>query len=218
MDLVGAGATVLAAAGAMVVVPIGLLMLLSGGAAQEHDARPDPDRPHRVVAALVAAAAAASVTYFAAQRLHEPLAEMTIAAWSSFAASAAACDALTHRVPTAVVRVGSVFTTLFLLVYGHSVVTLIGLCVAGTLYLAGRCLAYVSTLGRGDARIAFLGGLIAGFAAPKGLFTALVVFAAVATLQSGWTVLRGAGHRAMIPLGPAIVASVMAAVALPLTA
>lgn len=217
MDLVGAGATVLAAAGAMVAVPIGLLMLL-GGAAREYGAGPNPDRTHRVAAALVAASAAASVTYFAAQRLHEPMAEITVAAWSSFAASAAACDALTHRVPTAVVRVGSVVTTLFLLVYGQSVVTLIGLCVAGTLYLAGRCLSYVSTLGRGDARIAFLSGLIAGFAAPKGLFTGLVVFAAVATLQSGWTVLRGAGRRAMVPLGPAIVASIMAAVALPLTA
>lgn len=128
--------------------------------------------------------------------------------WACALVAVAACDAVTQRIPTALVRQAGVVTGV-LLITGMSAhgdwrgVVMSGVAVAATGLTLMLCWHFAGA-GFGDVRLAALGGLGLGHAARHGLMLGLAAFVMITLVQVAVTLLRGAGRHAMLPYGPAL--------------
>jgi leader peptidase (prepilin peptidase) / N-methyltransferase len=136
-------------------------------------------------------------------------------AWASAIAAAAACDALTQRVPTSLVRQYALLVVALVLAAsastGHWSWLLASASVAVVAWLIfGWCWRFLS-LGFGDVRIAVLGGL--GQVAPTrlGALIGVGMFALITLAQAVTVIARGGSRRAPFPYGPAIAAGFLLA-------
>lgn len=168
----------------------------------------------RAVAPVIGAAAGIAAAALAA-KTGEAAAWPGLMAWAATLTAAAACDALTRRVPTPLVRQAAVATALLLLLAAGLTGTwtrlgwaFLGSVVSGLLLALGERYAGV---GRGDVRLAVLGGLGLGWVGLGGAWIGLAVLCAVSLVQVLVAFARGGDRRTHIPYGPALVAGFLAA-------
>jgi leader peptidase (prepilin peptidase)/N-methyltransferase len=138
--------------------------------------------------------------------------------WGCALVAAACCDAVTQRVPTALVRQAGVVTcallTVALAVHGDWP----GLALSGVAAVASGltlllCWRFAGA-GFGDVRLATLGGLGLGHATHRGLLIALGAFALITVTQAAMTLVRSGDRRSKIPYGPALAVGFLLAAAL----
>lgn len=138
--------------------------------------------------------------------------------WGCALVAAAACDAVTQRIPTPLVRQATVAIFVLLSIglamdgdWAGLVLSGVGSLAAGlTLLLCWR----FAGAGFGDVRLATLGGLGLGHATHRGLLLALAAFTLVTALQAVITLMRGGGRRGTFPYGPALAIGFLLAAAL----
>ena len=165
-----------------------------------------------VVGGLASAAAVAT-----SQRVD--ITELTpgMLVWGCALVSAAACDAVTQRIPTPLIRQAFVVTAALLTIglgmagdWGGLVLSGAGTLAAGlTMLLSWR----YAGAGFGDVRLAALGGLGLGHATPAGLLLGLAALTAIVTTQAVVALVRGGTRRTLIPYGPALVGGCLVAAA-----
>lgn len=135
--------------------------------------------------------------------------------WGCALVAAAACDAVTQRIPTPLVRQASA-TTLVLLSVGLAVhgdwaglaLSGVGSIAAGlTLLLCWR----FAGAGFGDVRLAVLGGLGLGHTTHGGLLLGFAVFMVMTAAQAGVALARGGTRQTLLPYGPALAAGFLVA-------
>jgi leader peptidase (prepilin peptidase)/N-methyltransferase len=137
--------------------------------------------------------------------------------WGSALVAAAACDAVTQRIPTPLVRQATVVTSLLLVValvphgdWRGLVLSGIGSIAAGlTMTMCWR----FAGAGFGDVRLAFLGGLGLGHVTHEGLLLGLAAVAVTTAVLAGITLARGGNRKTLIPYGPALAAGFLVAAA-----
>jgi leader peptidase (prepilin peptidase)/N-methyltransferase len=128
--------------------------------------------------------------------------------WGCALVAAACCDAVTQRVPTALVRQAGVMTGALLIV-GAAVhgdwpaLALSGVAAVASGLTLLLCWRFAGA-GFGDVRLATLGGLGLGHATPRGLLLALAAFTLITVTQAVVTLMRGGDRRSTIPYGPAL--------------
>lgn len=139
-----------------------------------------------------------------------------VGVWAVALTSAGCCDALTHRVPTPLVRQGAVLTTALLLPAAFAteqwtrwLTALATSAAAGGLFLLG---ARFAGIGRGDVRLAVLGGLGLGWAGLAGVGVGLAALISLTLVQALVTLARGGDRHTHIPYGPAMVVGFLLAV------
>ncbi|MCU1613223.1 MAG: putative prepilin leader peptidase [Frankiales bacterium] len=128
--------------------------------------------------------------------------------WGCALVAAACCDAVTHRIPTPLVRQAGIVTcvllTTGLAVQGDwtaLVISGVAAVASGlTLFLCWR----FAGAGFGDVRLATLGGLGLGHATHRGLLVALTAFTLITVTQAVITLMRGGDRRSTFPYGPAL--------------
>jgi leader peptidase (prepilin peptidase)/N-methyltransferase len=160
------------------------------------------------LASTLGGAAAATAVIMTSQRAGHWSLLPALLVWASALVAAACCDAVTHRVPTPLVRQAGV---------GTAVLLALGLALHGDWrgFLISGIAATASGLtllicwrfagaGFGDVRLATLGGLGLGHATHHGLLVALAGFALIIGVQAAITVARGEDRRSNIPYGPAL--------------
>lgn len=138
--------------------------------------------------------------------------------WGSGLVAAAACDAVTQRVPTPVVRAAFIATgaalATGLVLQGdlrRLLLTGMGVAAAGLTLLA--CWRFAGA-GFGDVRLAVLGGLGLGHASGGGLLLGLISVLVATAVLAALVVARGGDRKTLVPLGPALaVGFLVAAVA-----
>jgi len=141
-----------------------------------------------------------------------------LATWGFALVAAAACDAVTQRIPTPLVRQASA-ATLVLLSVGLAVHgDWAGLALSGVGSLAAGltmllCWRFAGA-GFGDVRLAILGGLGLGHATHGGLLLGLAAFVVMTVAQAGTTLARGGTRETLIPYGPALATGFLVAAAL----
>ena len=166
-----------------------------------------------VVGGLVGAAAVST-----AHRTDEWLVLPAVLVWGCLLVAAGVCDAATQRIPTVLVRAGTAAVAVLFTVgfsMGHNwrsfaLAAVTSVTSAVTLLVCWRLLG----VGRGDVRLALLGGLGLGGADGRGVLVGLLVFAAVVV---GCVVQQrslGGTKTTTIPLGPALAAGFISAAAL----
>lgn len=137
--------------------------------------------------------------------------------WGCALVAAACCDAVTQRVPTALVRQAGVLTcallTVALAVHGDWP----GLALSDVAAMASGltmllCWRFAGA-GFGDVRLATLGGLGLGHATHRGLLLAFAAFTLITVTQAVVTVMRGGDRRSTIPYGPALAVGFLLAAA-----
>ncbi len=138
--------------------------------------------------------------------------------WGCALVAAACCDAVTQRVPTALVRQAGVVTCTVLAVVLVLHGDWPGLALSGVAALASGlvmllCWRFVGA-GFGDVRLATLGGLGLGHATHRGLLLALAAFTLITVTQAVVTLMRGGDRRSTIPYGPALAVGFLLAAAL----
>jgi leader peptidase (prepilin peptidase)/N-methyltransferase len=171
----------------------------------------------RLASALGGAAAAAAVIV-TSQRAGHWLLLPALLVWASALVAAACCDAVTQRVPTALMRQAGVGTAV-LLALGlalHSdwrglLISAITATASGLTLLL--CWLFAGA-GFGDVRLAVLGGLGLGHTTHQGLLVALAGFALIIGVQGVITLARGGDGRTTIPYGPALVVGFLLAATL----
>jgi leader peptidase (prepilin peptidase)/N-methyltransferase len=131
-----------------------------------------------------------------------------LAPWAVALAVCAVADAATQRVPTKVVRVAGVVvlialacTAAALTDYRPLIVGAVGAVIAFGIVALGWKYADV---GRGDVRLATLGGLGLGASTLRGLVIGIFAFALVAGIHAAVTYARTRDRKSRIPLGPAL--------------
>jgi len=140
------------------------------------------------------------------------------APWAVALARCAVTDAATQRVPTGTVRAAGVVVlvaltsvAIALADYNPLVLGLIGSAAAfGILALGWR----YADVGRGDVRMAALGGLGLGTATARGLTIGVIAFALIAGAHAAVTYVRTRDRKARVPLGPALAVGFFAAATL----
>lgn len=165
-------------------------------------------------AATGSGAGAATVGLSAARE--NPALVPALIVWSLALTAIAWCDSITHRIPTRLVRHATV-AVLVLLTSGAVVASSWGTWGAGlggSLFLAGAFVVAwrYAGAGRGDVRLATLGGLGLGFASAVGLIAGLIVWAVVTALPSIRSGARGGSLGAEIALAPGLVAGLLVSV------
>lgn len=138
--------------------------------------------------------------------------------WACALAAAAACDAVTQRIPTALVRQAGIGTGGLLLVGLGVEGDWRGLIVSGTAAGASGLTMLVcwrfAGAGFGDVRIAVLGGLGLGHATHLGLAIALVAISLITLIQAAAVLVRGGTRQTRFPYGPALATGFLLAAAL----
>ena len=138
--------------------------------------------------------------------------------WATALVAAASCDAVTQRIPTALVRQATVAVGVLLSVGLALHRDWAGLVLSGVASLAGGLTMLVcwrvAGAGFGDVRLAVLGGLGLGHATPNGLVLGLAAFTVVTGVQAGVALARGGTRRTLIPFGPALAAGFLVAAAI----
>ncbi len=138
--------------------------------------------------------------------------------WACALAAAAVCDAMTHRVPTALVRPAGVVAAV-LFAAGYSVhrdwggVALSGVGAAASGLVMLLCWRFAGA-GFGDVRLAALGGLGLGHVTQRGLVVGFIAFTVLTLVQAGVTLARGGDRHTTFPYGPALAAGFLAAATL----
>ncbi|SDG21579.1 hypothetical protein [Klenkia brasiliensis] len=128
--------------------------------------------------------------------------------WSLALTAIAWCDSIARRIPTPLVRHATV--AVFVLLTAGAVVAnswgTWGAGLGGALLMAGALMAAwrYAGAGRGDVRLAALGGLGLGFASAVGLIAGLLAWAVVTLLQSIRAVARGGSLKTEIALAPGL--------------
>lgn len=137
--------------------------------------------------------------------------------WATVLTAAGYCDALTQRVPTPLVRQATALTALLLFAAavgaGHWIRLLMAGVVAasaGALFLLG---ARFAGIGRGDVRLAVLGGLGLGWAGLAGIGLGLAVLLLITFAQALVALARGGNRGTHISYGPAMVVGFLLAAA-----
>jgi leader peptidase (prepilin peptidase)/N-methyltransferase len=138
--------------------------------------------------------------------------------WGCALVAAACCDAVTQRVPTALVRQAGVVTCTVLAVVLAVHGDWPGLALSGVAALASGLVMLLcwrfAGAGFGDVRLATLGGLGLGHATHRGLLLALAAFTLITVTQAVVTLMRGGDRRSTIPYGPALAVGFLLAAAL----
>jgi leader peptidase (prepilin peptidase)/N-methyltransferase len=138
--------------------------------------------------------------------------------WGCALVAAACCDAVTQRIPTALVRQAGVVTCVLLTVALAMQGNWPGLALSGVAAAASGltlllCWRFAGA-GFGDVRLAMLGGLGLGHATHLGLLLALAAFILITVTQAVITVMRGGDRRSTFPYGPALATGFLLAAAL----
>lgn len=137
--------------------------------------------------------------------------------WGCALVAAAACDAVTQRIPTALVRQATVAVAVLLTAglalhrdWAGLVLSAVAALVGGlTMLMCWR----LAGAGFGDVRLAVLGGLGLGHTSPANLVLGLVAFTVVTGVLAGIALARGGSRRTLIPLAPALAAGFLVAAA-----
>jgi leader peptidase (prepilin peptidase)/N-methyltransferase len=131
--------------------------------------------------------------------------------------AAAACDAVTQRIPTALVRQAGLCTGGLLIVgltvhYDWRGLILSGAAVAASGLTMLLCWRFAGA-GFGDVRLATLGGLGLGHTTYCGALVGLVFFCGITLIQAGTALARGGNRDTPIPFGPALATAALIAAA-----
>ena len=206
------GATVAAALTGAVATPV----LAARGLAQL--ARPDAMSRGVSLASALGGIAAGAAAMAATHRTGIWWLPPALLVWGCALVAAACCDAVTQRVPTALVRQAGVLTcallTVALAVRGDwSGLALSGVAAVASGLVMLLCWRFAGA-GFGDVRLATLGGLGLGHATHRGLVMALAAFTLITVTQAVVTLMRGGDRRSTIPYGPALAVGFLLAAAL----
>lgn len=138
--------------------------------------------------------------------------------WACALVAAAACDAITQRVPTGIVRPACLVTGALLVIALSLNNDWRGLLTSG---LAAAICCLISLLcwrfagaGFGDVRLATLGGLGVGHATVRGGAVAVAALCLIILGQAIETLARGGDRQSRLPLGPALAVAFLLATAL----
>ncbi len=128
--------------------------------------------------------------------------------WGCALVAAACCDAVTQRIPTALVRQAGVVTcallTVALSVHGDwPRLALSGVAAVASGLTLLLCWRFAGA-GFGDVRLATLGGLGLGHTTHRGLLIALGAFALITATQAVMTLIRARDRRSTFPYGPGL--------------
>ncbi len=206
------GAAVAAAVAGATATPV----LAARGLA--HLARPDAMSRGVSLASALGGIAAGAAAMAATHRTGIWWLPPALLVWGCALVAAACCDAVTQRVPTALVRQAGVLTcallTVALAVHGDWP----GLALSGVAAVASGLVMLLcwrfAGAGFGDVRLATLGGLGLGHATHRGLLLALAAFTLITVTQAVVTLMRGGDRRSTIPYGPALTVGFLLAAAL----
>lgn len=180
--------------------------------------RSDAARPGLALASAVAGGAAGAAAIAASHRAGTWWLAPAFLLWACALVAAASCDAVTQRVPTALVRQAGVGTCLLLAVGFAVPGDWRGLLISGVAAAAAGSVALLcwrfAGAGFGDVRLATLGGLGLGHATELGLIVALAVFALATLVQAGVTVARSGHRRTTFPYGPGLAVGFLVAASL----
>jgi leader peptidase (prepilin peptidase)/N-methyltransferase len=130
----------------------------------------------------------------------------TLGLWSVALAGCAVCDWATHRIPTPLVRqaVAAIASLLLLTALLDAQWRPVAVAIVACVALFGVALVgwRFAGLGRGDVRLAALGGLGLGWSSARGLALGLAVFCVACVVQEIVTLARGGDRHTMMALGP----------------
>lgn len=205
-----------AAAAAVVIGAVATPVLAARGLAQL--VRPDAMGRGVCLAGALGGIAAGTAAMATAHRTGIGWLAPALLLWGCALVAAACCDAVTQRVPTALVRQAGVVTsallTVALAVHGDWP----GRALSGVAAVASglallMCWRFAGA-GFGDVRLATLGGLGLGHATHRGLLLALAAFTLITVTQAVVTLMRGGDRRSTIPYGPALAVGFLLAAAL----
>jgi leader peptidase (prepilin peptidase)/N-methyltransferase len=135
--------------------------------------------------------------------------------WSLTLTAIAWCDSTAHRIPTRLIRQATT-AVLVLLTLGTVVAgswETWGAGLGGALFLAGAFAAAwrYAGAGRGDVRLAALGGFGLGFPSAVGLVAGLLAWTAVTAVQSVRLLAQGGSLRTEIALAPGLAIGLLVA-------
>jgi leader peptidase (prepilin peptidase)/N-methyltransferase len=161
----------------------------------------------RIIGAVVGALVGAATT-LAALRVGNVLLAVPLVAWGAAVVAASCCDAVTQRIPTALVRQAIVTTGVLLTCvlglggdWDSVLVSVLAAAAAGGVALL--CWRFADA-GYGDVRLAVLGGVGLGHTSASGLLIALAVVVLIIAAQAVATLAMGGDRRMRFPLGPAL--------------
>jgi len=170
-----------------------------------------------VSASAFAGGAGAAVAAQAARHAGSPWWLPALGVWALTLVAAAACDALTQRIPTPLLRRGALLTAALVALAGlvtHDgralLVTVVACAAAGT--ILGICWRFAGA-GFGDVRLATVGGLGLGHTTHRALALAVLACALASLAQAIWTYTRSRDPKACFAYGPALVVGFLVAVA-----
>lgn len=138
--------------------------------------------------------------------------------WACALMAAAACDAVTQRIPTSLIRQAGLSTG-GLLIVGLSVtgdwrgLILSGIAAAASGLVMLLCWRFAGA-GFGDVRLAALGGLGLGHATYRGAMAGVAAFCVITLIQAGVALARGGNRLTTIPYGPGLAIGFLLAAAL----
>ncbi|WP_085984755.1 peptidase [Modestobacter italicus] len=168
----------------------------------------------RIVGAVVGVLVGAATT-LAALRVGNLLLAVPLVAWGVSVVAASCCDAVTQRIPTALVRQAIVVTGVLLTCalslsgdWESVLVSVVAAAAAGGVALL--CWRFADA-GYGDARLAVLGGLGLGHTSASSLVMALTVIVLITAAQVVTTFAVGGNRRTRFPMGPALAAGFVVA-------
>lgn len=129
-------------------------------------------------------------------------------AWAVTLTAAALCDAVTQRVPTALVRQGGLSTAVLVIVaavgdWDYLSVLLTGVACLSVGAIMVLCWRFAG-LGFGDVRLGVLGGFGLGHATHHGIVIAIATFTVVTLTQALVVLARGGSRDSKFPYGPAL--------------
>jgi leader peptidase (prepilin peptidase)/N-methyltransferase len=164
---------------------------------------PDAPRWSLVIAAILGTGGGAAAVVRDQPDGYLPLAVLIL--WSVGLAACAACDWVTHRIPTSLVRrAGIVAAGLLLITSGAderwrpTIVAGIACAASFGIGMAGRRFA---GLGRGDVRLAALGGLGLGWSSARSLVLGAAALCLVSLVQAIVVLVRGGDRHSAIAYG-----------------
>jgi leader peptidase (prepilin peptidase) / N-methyltransferase len=169
---------------------------------------PDLSTPVLRIVGVVVGSLVGAATTLAALRVGNLLVAVPLVAWGAAVVAASCCDAVTQRIPTALVRqaivtTGVLLSTAFGLTAAWGALLLSVLAAAAAGGVALLCWRFADA-GYGDVRLAVLGGLGLGYTSASGLLVALAVVVLIIAAQAVATLALGGARRMRFPLGPAL--------------
>ena len=133
--------------------------------------------------------------------------------WAYSLAAAAVCDGLTQRVPTALVRQGTVATGVLVVAasgaaeqWRWALLAAVGAAAVGVIFMF--CWRFLGA-GYGDVRIAILGGIGLVHPTHLGIAAAIGAFIVITLSQAVAVLARGGDRHTLFPYGPAIAAALV---------